>query len=106
MLALIPDKDPSPIAFLDVFEDGDRWDKIQGCEVCPEETRAKCCGDCYHLVKGALCRQHLVNTKPWGCIIKPNPNSVKGDCSLEYKCVQGGRKGQIRRVQDRRGIFV
>jgi len=44
MNAVIPVDDPSPVAFEDVYDDGDRWEKLVGCEGCPEIDR--CCGNC------------------------------------------------------------
>ena len=30
--------DPTPVAYANVYENGDIWVKIQGCEACPIEN--------------------------------------------------------------------
>ena len=102
---------PTPVAFINVYETGDMWVKIKGCMDCPEERRAKCCGNCYWLVKGGYChwqQGHLKrhSSKPWWCVIAPTPDDHKTDCVLEFQCTAGSKKGMIRRVQDKRGVFV
>ena len=37
MIALIPVHNPSPVGFLNVYEDGDEWVKIKSCLDCPIE---------------------------------------------------------------------
>lgn len=96
--------DPTPIAYLNVYEEGDIWVKVQGCEACPEENRKKCCGNCPMWGNGG-CFWHLgVNrrgsSKPWTCVVKPCPDTSWEWCSLEFRCVRGSRKGQIRRVRE------
>ena len=92
------------LAYLDVFEDGDEWVKIKGCDDCPPESRVRCCGDCkaqnkltgecvFQLIKSNL-------SKPFECVITPDPRTAKSFCVLEFKCVRGSREGEIRRLKD------
>ena len=109
--AVITVDSPTPVAFLNVFEQGDVWVKTNSCLDCPEETRAKCCGNCYWLVKGGYCHWqtgHLKHhsCKPYWCVVAPMPDDLKSNCILEFKCIEGSRKGQIRRVKDKRDTFI
>lgn len=101
---------PIPIAYLNIYEPGDVWVKTQGCEVCPKESRAKCCNNCGMFSENQGCAWHLEKNqatthKPWNCIVKPYPDAAMSFCSLEFRCTQGSHEGQLRRVQDREGIF-
>lgn len=111
--------DPTPVAFIDLYEPGDKWVKVQGCDKCALETRLHCCGN--HQITSCPmqdkltgnCRWNLPpnNDKPWSCVIKPIPSrcvnfSNNQSCCLEYECVQGMYKGKIRRLRDRQGVFV
>lgn len=96
-----PMDDPTPIAYLNVYEEGDVWAKIKGCEECPAENRAKCCGTCpMFSLQG--CYWHLENqarsSKPWNCVVRPSPDVCWSWCSSEFECTQGSRKGQVRKV--------
>lgn len=104
--ALIEVDSPTPIAFLNVFENGDKWVKIKGCEDCPEEWRKKCCGNC-PLKSDKGCSLHLQKPfqKPFSCIITPSPYVCKKNCVLEYRCVEGKNEGKIRRVTDIRNVI-
>jgi len=103
-------KDPTPIAYLNVFEEGDIWVKIVGCDECPEEWHLKCCGNCpMSSEKG--CFYHLEerndgSNKPFHCIINPLPNIAMSHCCLEFKCVAGTNKDKIRRVRDIRNVII
>ena len=93
-----------PIAYYDVFEEGDCWEKIQGCEVCPWEDRQKCCGSCAMLtVEG--CAMHWRKQKPFKCVISPHPNVHHGWCHLEWKCTKGSMKGKIKKACEPRNVF-
>lgn len=98
--------EPTPIAFLNLYEDGDRWEKIVGCEGCP--SIKKCCGNCPMLTSKG-CTYHLEerrhSNKPLNCVINPVPTITHSWCQLEYKCVEGSDKEKIRRVQDKNGII-
>ncbi len=103
--------DPTPIAFRNVYEDGDKWIKAVGCEACPENQRAACCGNCPRLI-GNECEWHIGDRKanshkPFCCIVKPTPlpDAMQKPCAIVYKCVIGSYKGKYRRVQDRRGVL-
>lgn len=113
MQVIIDIQKASPIAFLNVYEDGDRWEKIKGCEDCPIENRERCCGNCHWLEKGATCRwQNVggdgVSHKSLFCITHPlpGPDKMFSPCVIQYKCVKGKYIGKIRRISDKRGIFV
>lgn len=107
--AVIPISSPSPVAFLNVFEVGDMWFKIKGCEACPLENRIKCCGNCPFILKNTgECKLHLeVNTqKPFNCVLHPSPDVCRSLCFLEWQCIQGSRKGQIHRQRDHGDVFL
>jgi hypothetical protein len=100
--------DPTPIAFRNVYEEGDIWMKIKGCEGCSHHL--KCCGTCpmssekgcfYHLEK-----RNDGGMKPHHCIVNPLPSTCKKNCQLEFKCTKGSMEGKIRRVRDRGDVFV
>jgi len=102
---------PSPAAYMNIYEEGDIWIKIQGCEACSPENRKKCCGNCgmFSQVKG--CVWHLEtpianSSKPWNCVVKPYPDSAMPFCALEFRCVKGSNLGKVRRVKDRGDVFV
>ena len=101
--------DPTPIAFLNVYEEGDVWVKIKGCEECPIESRKKCCGNCPLLTPDGQCSFHLESKKnskkPIHCIVKPYPNDCLKFCSLEFKCIKGSKEGKIRKVKEPGNIF-
>jgi hypothetical protein len=100
---------PSPIAYLNLYEEGDIWIKIVGCDACPDDKRRLCCGNCPMFTKMG-CYWHLeanlsTSSKPWNCVVKPYPHSAMSFCSLEYKCVAGSKEGKIRRVCDAGDVF-
>ena len=101
--------DPTPIAFRNVYEEGDKWIKVHGCETCPDKQRARCCGNCRSLTKSAKCRLHKtgLNHKPFFCIVWPTPEPDKmfSPCEIVYKCVRGEHIGKFRHVSDKRGIL-
>ena len=108
--AIITIENPTPVAFLDVFEPGDEWVKVNSCLDCSEEGRAKCCGNCYWLVKGGWCHWHQGHlakhsSKPFWCIISPPPDAMKSRCILKYKCTKGTLKGYFRYVKDPKGVL-
>lgn len=101
--------DPTPVAFFNVYEEGDVWVKIKGCNSCPVEARKNCCGNCPMVTPNGDCYWHLEkknSSKPFYCIIKPAPDQCKRTCALEFQCISGSRKGKIRRVADPGGVFV
>lgn len=106
--AVIPLDGSSPIAFINVFEDRDVWVKVQGCEACSEENRARCCGNCKVILPDAKCPYNFQknSNKPLFCVMNPTPDKADPHCSLEYKCVAGSRIGKIRRVKDPGDVFV
>lgn len=93
--------EPEPIAYLNVYEEGDIWVKIQGCEACSLENRKKCCGHCPMFTEKG-CFLHLKDNgdKPFRCVTKPFPTVCHSWCALEFKCIQGSKKGKIRRIRD------
>lgn len=108
--AIIPVNNPSPVAFLNVFEEGDKWVKTKGCDECPTEWHRKCCGNC-PMSSDNGCAWHLEKrkdggTKPYHCIVNPLPHVCKKNCVLEFKCIKGKNKGKIRRVRDIRNVII
>ena len=100
--------EPTPIAYEDLYDEGDRWIKIQGCEACPLESRLKCCGECGMLwKKEGKCAWHLEDDskKPFHCVATPVPTEARSFCKLEYKCIKGPKTGWIRRLCDPGNFF-
>lgn len=99
---------PVPLVYFNIYEKGDIWVKIQGCEKCPEKKRKACCAGCpLWTEKG--CFYHLTpkgSHKPYNCVVSPDPSSVLGGCCIEFLCIRGGQKDQIRRCCDGPNIFV
>lgn len=103
LLALVPLDEPSPVGFMNVYEEGDIWLKIRGCEECENN----CCGNC-PLASDRGCYLHLINKgqdKPYHCVVHPSPLKHRIDCVLEYGCIQGKHKGMIRRQSDPRDVL-
>ena len=105
--------DPTPVAFVNLFEPGDIWIKTKGCEDCPLESRRRCCNQCPMLVYATgQCSLHVkggrngaqvgINNlnKPFCCMVKPIPSDCYSWCQLEYKCLQGSNEGKIRKVSE------
>jgi len=105
MKVIIDIKTQSAEGYIDAYEEGDEWIKIQGCEVCPLETKKKCCHDCSSSLVNGDCGVHEKG-KPFNCIIAPSIKMCITHCSLEYKCIKGINKGKIRRVKDKLNVFV
>lgn len=98
---------PEALAYTSLYEEGDVWVKIKGCEGCPEESQKKCCGAC-PMVSEMGCYFHLMKPnnstqKPFGCIAHPHPIGARSYCQLEFKCVKGRNLGKVRCVRDKRG---
>lgn len=102
--------DPEALGYTSLYEKGDVWIKIRGCEDCPEESRIKCCGQC-PMSSDMGCYFHLMNPsshsqKPFGCISHPHPKFARSYCCLEFKCIRGSNEGKIRRVRDKHGVLI
>ena len=109
---LIPVDDPSPVAFVNIYDEGDIWVKTKGCEDCPIELRKRCCGDCPCVLPDGKCYWHCDlpmsrngGWKPFYCIKNPLPDKCVKRCCIEYKCVAGPKKGKIRRLRDNIGVL-
>ncbi len=100
--------DPTPIAYYNLYNPGDIWVKIKGCEECDIEDSKKCCGNCPHVMASGDCAWHLEegrSSKPWSCIAWPRPNQTNSRCSLEFECIEGKHKSKIRKVRKRGNVF-
>ena len=99
ILALVPLDRPSPVGFMNVFDEDDIWIKIRGCEDCP--SKKICCGTCPMLNdKGCFLHLDKSQSKPFRCIINPNPRNNLSWCQQEFQCVQGEMLGQIRKIKE------
>ena len=99
--------EPVPVGYLNVYEQGDVWLKIVGCEGCPPEAQKKCCGNCPLLLKQGGCIPHLEGThKPFDCMIVPPPDMTYSFCQLEFECVKGTNKGKVRKIREPGHEFV
>ncbi len=106
VLAIVPLDEPSPVGFMNVYEDGDLWEKIKGCDECPPENN--CCVNC-PLSTDKGCYLHLIKKgqdKPFHCVVHPSPLKHKPKCCLEYRCIKGSYKGLVRRQSEPRNILI
>ena len=102
VLAVIPTDDPSPVAYMNLYEPGDVWVKVQGCESCPPDAVRHCCGRCPHRMD-AGCQWHFegrISAKPHVCVVEPSPVECRSFCQLVYKCVKGSHLGHFRYTCD------
>jgi hypothetical protein len=98
---------PEVIGYEDVFEDGDAWVKVQGCEACSVENRKTCCGSCpMFTAKGCFFHEEASNSKPYRCVVWPTPDASLSWCALEFKCVKGSKQGKVRRIKDKGNEFI
>jgi len=93
--------DPSSVAYFNIYEVGDIWIKIKGCEGCPEENRRKCCKDCFKYTDVGC--GHQIDSldgkeKPFVCVSFPTPKSRISYCQIVFKCIEGKAKGNIIKV--------
>ena len=100
-------ENPSPILYCNIYEEGDVWIKIKGCEEC--EKHKLCCGNCTLSVDSG-CVYHIgINKKgskkPFFCVYFPTPDKCLSWCQLEFKCVSGVKKGKIRKIKKHGNIF-
>jgi hypothetical protein len=100
----------SPVAYINVYEEGDVWIKVQGCEACKMPAPKRCCGECpFATEKGCWWQleKASVSSKPLVCIALPRITKRRtSDCTLIYRCVAGSMKGKIRRVFDDSDVFI
>lgn len=96
------------IGYMNVFEEGDIWIKIKGCESCSIARRVQCCGNCKLLLKDTgECRFHNMGNlqKTMYCVVTPMIDDMMSGCQLEFKCIKGSKLGKIRKVGDTTGAF-
>lgn len=118
VLAVTPVDDPSPVAYMNLYDPGDTWVKIQGCEACEPERAARCCGvrpnptDDYNgcPFRGEFgCALHYERgpwkSKPYHCAVLPLPTTTKGKCALVYECTEGPNRGKKRHLVDVEGVL-
>jgi len=108
IVALVPlDKPAELLGYMNVFAEGDIWQKIRGCEDCPPENN--CCKNCPVYVEGIGCKLHILNNgqdKPSHCVVHPSPLKHRPNCCLEYKCVKGKFEGLIRRQCEQGNVLI
>lgn len=105
IVAILPLDNPSPVAFANVYEPGDLWIKVQGCEVCERG----CCGNCGLFLKDTCqCSVHIIDkgsNKPFHCVVSPSPISRNSICKLVFRCVSGTNCGKFRWKCDDRDVL-
>jgi hypothetical protein len=103
MCAIIPWNDPSPVAYINVFELGDIWVKTKSCDGCSQESKEMCCHNC-PVFTGDGCMFHqsgkYSTNKPFECVVKPTPEQGRSYCQLEFTCISGKYKGKVRRLKE------
>ena len=125
MLVLVKYDKPETVAFVNLYNPGDLWLKVQGCEACTPEGVRNCCGKCPFrlgsewlqeiltslgvdvppLDEKGRCIWHVEgrrSRKPFVCIVDPHPRHACSYCQLVFECVQGPKKGKKRHVCDKR----
>ena len=102
-LVLCTIDNPSPIMYFNIYEEGDIWEKIKGCEGC--KNNKICCGSCPMSTDLGCYYQLGVNKKtsrkPFYCVFFPTPDQTLSWCQLEYKCIKGKNKGKIRKIKEK-----
>jgi hypothetical protein len=105
---LCPLDHPTTVAHFNVYEKGDIWVKIKGCESCPWESRQICCRGC-PMNTELGCYLHIRSgsrNKPYGCMTaSSSPNCNQTYCYLEFKCIKGKHEGKIRKVKEPSNVF-
>ena len=104
ILALLPLDEPSPWGYMNLYEEGDIWEKVRSCVECENG----CCGRC-PLSSDKGCYLHLINRgqdKPYHCVVHPSPLKHRENCILEYKCIKGKYKGLIRKQNEPRNVLI
>ena len=104
MFAIVAMNDPSAMGFMDVYDPGDVWMKVQGCDACITENN--CCGNCAARA-GDKCSLHILNggSKPYDCVVRPSPIEHNSNCALVFECTCGKFKGQFRWKADPQSVF-
>jgi hypothetical protein len=108
MCAIVSIKDATPLAYINVYDQGDLWLKVRGCSECSLTRRKRCCGNCPSLTHEGDCnwqKYDKVSRKPFYCVVLPTPERCSPDCALVFSCVKGKMKGAVRRVTDMREVF-
>jgi hypothetical protein len=93
-------REPSTIAYINVFDEGDVWVKTKGCEGC---GRIKdCCKTCPFCLPPDGCTVHIKmpKQKPFLCVTFPLPSKTFSYCQQEFKCIHGPRTGTIRKIAE------
>lgn len=97
-LVLCLKNNPTSVIYFNIFESGDIWAKVKGCEGCPIESRKKCCKNCLKYTDDG-CDHHLDGSngqeKPFVCVYGPTPKARIPYCQMEFECVRGKQKGNI-----------
>ena len=99
-LPIIDPVNATVLGFRSVYEEGDEWKKVVGCEGC--ETR--CCTNCPALTPSNKCSIHMdgPTQKRLQCIVWPRPSLSFPGCQQMFECVAGSKSilGKFRRVGD------
>lgn len=109
-LLVIVNMDAETVGYRNLYDPGDEWRKVKGCEECPEAAQTRCCGRCGHrMSKG--CSWHIekgdyTTGKPFVCVVRPVPDACKSMCQQEYLCTIGPHKGKTRRTRDKRDFLT
>jgi hypothetical protein len=109
--AVISLEEATPIAFFNMYDEGDVWIKTKGCESCLQERRIKCCGNCPCVTPDGQCQWQVGENKRYPrksffCVVYPLPSKFVSDCCIEYKCTEGDKKGKTRRIKDKLNVFI
>jgi len=97
---------PIVVGAMNLYDPGDVWVKISGCESCG--GMSVCCGKCPFLMEDRRCLWHVEgrrSRKPFNCCVDPHPRHACSYCNLAYECIQGPKKGKRRYVCDPRDIL-
>jgi hypothetical protein len=99
-LPIIHPRDAVALAFENVYELGDRWEKRVGCEGCV----TNCCNNCPAKLADNSCQIHRMNpeNKELRCIVWPRPSLAFPGCQQVFECVRGSSEilGKFRHVGD------
>jgi len=100
-LAIVQTDVTEVIGYINVYEKGDCWIKINSCKDC--KNTELCCRGC-PMGSSIGCMLHMDGrlNKPHHCVVDPLPSDYKKICQLEFKELKSGK---IRKASKPKDIF-
>jgi hypothetical protein len=99
MYAIVKVTEPEIVGFANVYEPGDVWQKVRGCDGCSPTC---CPPGCKFLIDNKCvihCHDHGT-LKPFGCLVPPSPRGQDSNCRLVFEALAGSHVGKFRHKCD------